>query len=111
MSGSKDDDLNAAAFIDDPQDVAQLLADGANPDARNDHGQTALMAAASGGSVESAKILLAHGVDVKAKDLFGMTALDLAQEAFERAHNAGASSAADHETMVEILTDAMDSAG
>ena len=53
---------------------------GANPNAANEDGGTALMAAAFGGNAEIAKILLAKGANVRAEDNVGNTALMIAAQ-------------------------------
>ena len=55
--------------------VKALLAAGAEVDAKNNHGITALMAASYGGHTEEVKALLSAGADVNAKDNFNSTAL------------------------------------
>lgn len=47
----------------DAEGVREQLARGANANARNRHGQTALMLAAHGGHLAVVQALLAHGVD------------------------------------------------
>jgi ankyrin repeat protein len=58
--------------------LEQLLAGGADPDARDRHGQTSLMRAAHAGQAEVVALLIRHGaaLDVTAK--FGLSALMLA---------------------------------
>jgi ankyrin repeat protein len=55
--------------------LEQLLAGGADPDARDRHGQTSLMRAAHAGQAEVVALLIRHGaaLDVTAK--FGLSAL------------------------------------
>lgn len=62
----------------EPALVAVLLAAGANPNAQDRDGLTALMYAASQGRVELVKLLLAHGADVQVKNARGDTAWTLA---------------------------------
>ena len=57
-----------------------LLAQGADVNAKDNLGYTALMYAAENGHTETAQALLAHGTDVNAKDNFGWTALMYAKE-------------------------------
>jgi ankyrin repeat protein len=55
--------------------VSQLLASGADVNARDAYGATALMNAAHGGNPEMIEALLAAGAEVDAKDELGWTAL------------------------------------
>jgi len=58
-----------------------LFARGANIKARNNHGETALMLAASNGGYEDIKIvemLINRGADLQAKNSDGLTAIELA---------------------------------
>jgi ankyrin repeat protein len=57
--------------------VENLLRQGADPNARNEHGWTALICAAAGGSVEAVKLLVGKGADVNATATggYGETAL------------------------------------
>lgn len=58
-----------------PARVRELLADGADANARDAYGATALMNAAHGGNLDVVEILLAAGAEVDAKDELGWTAL------------------------------------
>jgi len=58
--------------------VRDQLARGADANARNRHGQTALMLAAHGGHLAVVQALLAHGVDTDVAAKYGLTALMLA---------------------------------
>jgi len=63
----------------DYTDIAQLLIKcGANIEYRNVHGDTPLLVAAASGSLESAKILLENGCNIKAKNNEGRSAFHLA---------------------------------
>lgn len=62
-------------------EVKQLIADGANVNAANAQGRTALMTASYFGNARIVELLLAAGVDVNAKDKDGMTALISAAQA------------------------------
>ncbi len=55
--------------------ASQLLAAGADVNARDAYGATALMNAAHGGNLEMVEALLAAGAEVDAKDELGWTAL------------------------------------
>ncbi len=78
----KESALVAASDANRLDVVSLLLEKGANVNAPGDKGQTALMAAASGGSSKDAlvKILLDKGADVNVKNKSGQTALVLAAE-------------------------------
>jgi ankyrin repeat protein len=60
--------------------VTALLEAGAEVDAQNKTGGTALMAAAFRANLEEIKILLNNNADRKVKDKKGRTAFDLASE-------------------------------
>jgi ankyrin repeat protein len=59
----------------DKAGVSALIAKGADVNARNNYGWTALSHAARAGNAELVKLLLAHGADVNARDQSGWTAL------------------------------------
>lgn len=61
-------------------EVEEAIINGADPNARNNNGTTALMTAVCHGRVKSAQILLKHGADVNAKDSECKTALMFAAE-------------------------------
>ena len=56
-----------AAFRGRTETVKNLLAKGADPNSRDDIGQTALMGAARNGHVQTVKVLLEAGADVNVK--------------------------------------------
>lgn len=60
--------------------MKMLLDQGADVDARNKIGRTALHRAASRGDEKAVRLLLKHGADVKVKDKKGRTPLDLAED-------------------------------
>ena len=62
----------------DARKVEEAIMNGANVNATDDYGNTALMLAASHGQTEVAEVLLKHGADVNAKNNNGNTALTLA---------------------------------
>lgn len=65
----------AASTNDDPAVVQQLLEKGANIEAKNQFGETALMHAAKHGHANVVKLLLDKGSNIEAKDKTGGTAL------------------------------------
>lgn len=68
--------LSEAAVVADPNVLGNLIEGGAAVDATNADGQTALMVVARSGNVESARLLIAHGANVNAKERWrGQTAL------------------------------------
>lgn len=69
-----------AAFVCDLIKVRQLLADGGDPDARDEDGRTALFSAVLGGSVGLCGLLLESGADVNARDHHGFSALHFAAQ-------------------------------
>ncbi|MGU3495758.1 ankyrin repeat domain-containing protein [Xanthobacteraceae bacterium A53D] len=68
MAGQKERDLIDAAGRNDAIAVARLISGGAKLEARNDHGQTALLVATHADAVEAARLLIEAGADVNAKD-------------------------------------------
>lgn len=72
--------LLRAAFSGDMNEVVGALEDGASPDARGDHGMTALMFAAGNNYVGIVRHLLSKGANPLLTNEFGETALDLATE-------------------------------
>ena len=71
-------ELRAAAESDDVEAIDVLIKAGADPNAKNDAGNTALHAAAYRGSVGAIRALLAAGADRNARNVYGATALDIA---------------------------------
>jgi len=63
------------------------LAKGADVNAQNEDGDTALMFAAGNGHIEIVQELLAKGADVNAKDRYGKTALMWADQVFQGNEN------------------------
>lgn len=61
-------DLHAAAADDDPAAIRELLSKGADIEARDERGRTALLVATHGNKVDAAKGLIDAGADVNAKD-------------------------------------------
>lgn len=68
MTNTLEQKLVDATTKGDVESVRALLAQGANPDARNDERATALLIATHADNVELAKILIDAGADVNAKD-------------------------------------------
>lgn len=67
---SLDDDLIAAARKSDVEAVKELLAKGADPNAKTRYGATPLFFACDRGSLEIVKMLVERGADVNVKDTF-----------------------------------------
>lgn len=67
--------LIAAAEEGNVAAVRELLANGADVNAKDKNGVTALMCAAWEGNLKVVEILLANGADVNAKDKYGGTVL------------------------------------
>ena len=72
--------MSDGAFLEladmaDAAAVAKALREGANPNARDKDGQTALIRAATKGKADSVAVLLRAGADVNAQDEWGRTAL------------------------------------
>jgi ankyrin repeat protein len=72
--------VHAAATVRDRETMKLLLERGADPNARQQLGFTALHSAASRGDVEMAKLLLQHGADPNATTDDGKNAVDIAQK-------------------------------
>jgi ankyrin repeat protein len=72
---ARDNELIAAAGEGDTSRLEQLLKEGANANAANKHGYTALMMAAYYGKVQAMKALVLAGADVNARSQEGETAL------------------------------------
>ena len=62
----------------DVRDICDLLDRGADVDARNRHGQTALMLAAHDGHCEVVEALIAHGANLNITAKYGLSALMMA---------------------------------
>lgn len=71
-------ELCDAAVAGDETSVARLLTAGADVDAKDRYGQTALMLAATHGHDGVVGILLAHGADTDVTAKYGLSALMLA---------------------------------
>ena len=72
-------EVNTAVSNRQNERLAQLLEQGADPDARSGLGYTPLMLAAADGNAEAVRILLEHGADPALKSNLGTTALDKAR--------------------------------
>ncbi len=74
-------DLIEASFMDETEDVLEILADsdGVDVNCRDGEGQTPLMVAAEGGSLSIVKILLSRGSDPSAIDPVGRSSIDRAE--------------------------------
>lgn len=79
-STANDRALVDAAFVCDLVKVRELLASGADPDARDDDGRTPLFSAVLGGSIGLVGLLLESGADVNARDNHGFSALHYAAQ-------------------------------
>ncbi|HIE53972.1 MAG TPA: ankyrin repeat domain-containing protein, partial [Chromatiaceae bacterium] len=73
-------ELRLAAAIDDVETMEKLLDQGADVNAANKYGKTALMMAAENGNLAAVSLLLARGADVNRKTVADCTALTLAAE-------------------------------
>jgi ankyrin repeat protein len=71
-----------AAFVCDLVRVRELLALGADPDARDEQGRTPLFSAVLGGAIGLVGLLLESGADPNARDAEGWTALHFAAQEY-----------------------------
>lgn len=67
--------VHAAAYLDEPDELAILFSHGADYNCRDDFQQTPLITAANGASLGTMRILLKQGVNVNSRDEIGETAL------------------------------------
>lgn len=67
-----------ATELGDLEKVRSLLELGADINAKDEHGQTALMNAAHAGRIELVRLLVEHGADLNATAKYKLTALMLA---------------------------------
>ncbi len=67
-----------AAKSGDAEALAEQLASGADADARDRHGQTALMLASHAGHLEAVRVLISGGAALDHRAKFGLTATMLA---------------------------------
>ena len=74
------EELILAAEAGDVGLVENLLERGAQIDAHNDWGVTALMAASGSGEAAVVELLLERGADIDARDRYGKTALEIAYD-------------------------------
>ncbi|MGB8848069.1 MAG: ankyrin repeat domain-containing protein, partial [Terracidiphilus sp.] len=74
-SSSLNDQLIQAATNGDTAAVQQLLNKGADIEAKDAYGETALFEAARNGNTEVVTLLLNKGANIEAKDTYGETAL------------------------------------
>jgi ankyrin repeat protein len=72
---SIDKELIEAAQENNLPGVRRLLSDGADIEAKDNYGATALYWASENGHVQVAKTLLDHGADIEAEDTHGNTPL------------------------------------
>jgi len=68
-------ELLSAASSGDTAAAARLLGEGADVDAKNNQGDTALLLAAKSGKIDTARLLIAKGANIEAKNNVGETAL------------------------------------
>ncbi|MHA1599003.1 MAG: ankyrin repeat domain-containing protein [Alphaproteobacteria bacterium] len=72
-------DVHAAAYLGEPEELAQLIARGADLNCLDSLNQTPLITATDGASVKIVEMLLAHGVKPNLRDEVGETALTKAR--------------------------------
>ena len=104
-------DLHGAAFLDDPEEAAALLAAGADLECRDELDNTPLVTAAMGGGESVVALLLDRGADPAAVDEMGWTALDHAKAKLADLETMHApSTAARYRAVVALLERAGDAA-
>ena len=74
-----DDDFLRLCKSGDARKVEEAIMNGANVNAKNTFGNTALIEAVMGGRYEIAEMLLKYSADINAKNNYGNTALDIAK--------------------------------
>ncbi|XP_037037865.1 putative ankyrin repeat protein RF_0381 [Bradysia coprophila] len=92
VHGDTDLEFSRAALDETPDRVKDLLEKGANINARDEDGDTALMNASNNGRYETVKFLIENGADVNATDTNGKTPLMFA-------------SAFDNSRIIKLLVD------
>jgi len=73
-------DVHAAAYLDEPTELAELLSHGADQNCRDELHQTPLITATQGASLDIVELLLRQGVSVNSRDEIGETALTKARQ-------------------------------
>jgi len=73
-------ELHAAAFLDEPAELKELILHGTDMNCRDAINQTPLITATDGASFDSFSLLLMYGANINARDEIGQTALDKARE-------------------------------
>lgn len=73
------DAVHAAAYMDEPQELKELVAHGADLNCRDNLLQTPLITAIDGASLDTVKMLLKLGVALAPRDELGETALEKAR--------------------------------
>jgi len=76
---AKDEDLLEAALRGDVDAMSDCIDRGADIDARNNHGATALLMAAGQNRLDMVQLLVDRGADASIRNFAGKTALDLAR--------------------------------
>ena len=72
-------DVHAAAYLDEPYEIAVLLSHGADQNCRDELNQAPLITATNGANLETVKLLLKKGVSINSRDEIGETALTKAR--------------------------------
>lgn len=67
--------VHAAAYLDEPDELARLIEAGVDLNCRDSLNQTPLITAIDGASIEVVAMLLARGVELNERDELGETAL------------------------------------
>jgi len=74
--------LHEAAFLDEPDEVREVLAHGVDVDCKDVLGHTALVTAVNGASMESFDVLMSSGAKVNVRTEFGQSLLQHTKKKF-----------------------------
>lgn len=84
--------LHEAAFLDEPGEISQLIDHGTNVECLDTLGQTPLVTAVNGASLESFDLLLRAGAKVNVRTEYGQSLLTHAEEKYASLNFKGSAS-------------------